>query len=148
MMEKWRRKGGMNLKKDYLLLILNIILIVCFVLVNLLNQTIFIIDSNIMLILSMAGVIIVAVWSIAYLEKYKLGRLLKTKTSGRLYFKRREFYGKIWRFIFKIEVGLEMLEFFVPPDLYDSVEKGSKVYFGYDLVGEDYRWITWIESYR
>ena len=47
MMEKWRRKGGMNLKKDYLLLILNIILIVCFVLVNLLNQTIFIIDSNI-----------------------------------------------------------------------------------------------------
>ena len=61
-----------------------------------------------MLILSMAVVIIVAVWSIAYLEKYKLGRLLKTKTSGRLYFKRREFYGKIWRFIFKIEVIIKI----------------------------------------
>lgn len=138
----------MNLKKDYLLLILNIILIVCFVLVNLLNQTIIIIDSNIMLILSMAVVIIVAVWSIAYLEKYKLGRLLKTKTSGRLYFKRREFYGKIWRFIFKIEVGSEMLEFYVPPDLYDSVNEGDKVIFEYTTAFGGARWITWIESYR
>lgn len=91
---------------------------------------------------------VLAIIAVVFFSTYKIQKVPKIKECGKLYYKSRERRAKIWYYVYRIEVETKILEFYVPPDLYDSVEKGSKVYFGYDLVGEDYRWITWIESYR
>ncbi len=134
----------MKLKKHHLVLILDIVLIACFLFVSLRNKG----EFNFVFILGIVLAILVMVQLIIYLGKSGRDKQSGTKASGRLYFKRRRFYGKIWRFIFKIEVGAEMLEFYVPPDLYDSVNEGDKVIFEYTSSFGGMRWINWIESYK
>lgn len=90
---------------------------------------------------------VLAITAVVFFSTCKIQKVPKIKECGKLYYKSRECRAKIWYYVYRVEVETEMLKFFVPPDLYDSVEKGSKVYFGYDLVGEDYHWINWIESY-
>ena len=141
------------MKKQRLILWIGIVLIGCLILSDLL---VFHFNSMVKSAYISIVIIFVAKFVIAYLRKHNLDKRTDIKAKGRLYFKEiTRKYGNFGRirldnklYIFKIEVGPEMLEFFVSPDLYDSVEKGNKVYLGYDLVGEDYRWINWIEPYR
>ena len=92
--------------------------------------------------------LVLAIIAVVFFSTYKIQKVPKIKECGKLYYKSRERRAKTWSYVYRIEVETEILEFYVPPDLYDSINEGDKVIFEYTTVFGGARWITWIESYR